>query len=142
MGVFSGLLEGKLNKSLEGLNWRVQGTLKRAGNFKTPNYYLQNSGLFEGDYSLTANYKKKNYGAEVYYSEFYNKVGIFAGSHVGNVNDLDSAFSRKVPFTPSYFSYTIARTYQNVKHNLFKADAYYDFKNHGKIGSPLFYSTK
>ena len=133
MGVFSGLLEGKLDKGLQGLNWRVQGTLKRTGNFKTPRYYLENTGLYEGDYSLTANYKKQNYGAELYYSEFYNKVGIFSGSHVGNVSDLDSAFARKVPITPSYFSYKIARTYQNVKHHLFKADAYYDFNNHGKL---------
>ncbi len=133
MGVVSGLLEGKLTKGLEGLNWRAQGTLKRAGNFKTPNYYLENSGLYEGDYSLTANYKKKNYGAEIYYSEFYNRIGIFSGSHVGNANDLDSAFERKVPITPSYFSYKIARTYQNVKHHLLKTDAYFDFKNHGKL---------
>lgn len=130
MGVASGSLQGK---ALEGLNWRAQGTLKRAGNFKTPNYYLKNSGLFEGDYSLSANYKNKNYGVELYYSEFFNKVGIFDGSHVGNANDLDSAFARKIPLTPSYFSYKIDRTYQDVKHNLFKADAHYDFKNHGKI---------
>lgn len=132
MGVASGMLEGKINK-LEGFNWRMQGTLKRAGNFKTANYYLENTGLYEGDYSLTANYIKKNFGAEVYYSSYYNKIGIFSGSHVGNVADLDSAFARKVPITPSYFSYTIDRTYQNVNHDLFKANAYYNFSNGSKL---------
>ena len=132
MGVVSGLLDGKIKK-LNGFSWRIQGTLKRAGNFKTPNYFLENTGLYEGDYSLTANYKRKNYGVEVYYSSFYNKVGIFSGSHVGNAADLDSAFARKVPITPSYFSYEINRTYQNVKHDLLKANAYYSFNNGSKL---------
>lgn len=132
MGVASGMLEGKINK-LDGFSWRAQGTLKRAGNFKTPNYYLKNTGLFEGDYSLTAAYKKANYGGELYYSEFHNKVGIFEGSHVGNAADLDSAFVRKIPITASYFSYKIDRTYQNVNHDLLKADAYYNFHNGSKF---------
>lgn len=133
MGVASAMLQGKFGKKLDGLSWRAQGTLKRTGNFRTANYYLENTGLFEGDYSLNAAYTKKNFGAAVYYSEFHNKLGIFSGSHVGNANDLDSAFARKIPITPSYFTYKIDRTYQNVTHDLLKADAHYNFNNGSRL---------
>lgn len=132
MGVFSGLLQGALDKKLTGLSWRLQGTLKRAGNFTTPHYYLKNTGLYERDFSGTLAYRKNNYELEVYYSEFHNRVGIFEGSHVGNVNDLYAAFKRTVPITASYFSYDINRTYQNINHDLFKASGSYKFRNGSK----------
>lgn len=134
-GAASLLLQGKGDGFLTGFNWRVQGTLKRAGNFSSAHYYLKNTGLSEEDFSLASNYsnKKKNVGAEVYYSQFHNKVGIFEGSHVGNVSDLDSAFKRSRPITPSYFSYNIDRTYQNISHKLLKVQAHYDFDNGGRL---------
>lgn len=132
MGAVSGLIEGKLS-AVDGLSWRVQGTLKRAGNFKTPNYYLKNTGLSEEDFSLTTAYRKHNFDIELYYSKFHNKLGIFEGSHVGNVTDLYAAFKRDIPLTPSYFSYDINRTYQDISHDLFKASSSYHFHNGNKI---------
>lgn len=128
MGVTSAMLQGKFNR-MEELSWRAQGSLKRSGNFRTARYYLENTGLFEGDFSFNTAYVHKNFGIGIYYSEFHNKLGIFSGSHVGNVSDLHAAFKRTVPLTPSYFSYKIDRTYQYVTHNLLKADAHYNFKN-------------
>jgi iron complex outermembrane recepter protein len=134
MGAASGLLQGTI-KNFGGINWRVQGSLKKAGNFETPDYYLANTGFQEADFSLTTNYnnKKGNFGINAYYSEYHNKLGIFAGSHVGNVADLDSAFARSRPITPSYFTYDIDRTYQVVTHDLLKLNGYYLFKNSGRL---------
>lgn len=133
-GGTSGQLEGNTkNKFLDALNWRLQGTLKKAGNFKTADYFLKNTGATEADFSAAVNFKKKNYGGEIYYSEFNNKVGIFEGSHVGNVNDLYAAFSRAKPITASYFTYDRNRTYQNISHDLLKASAYYQFKSAGQL---------
>lgn len=134
VGAVSALAEGKLKGSLSGFNWRAQGTLKRAGNFSTANYFLKNSGLAEGDFSLAGNYKNKdgNFGADVYYSQFHNKVGIFEGSHVGNLSDLNEAFKRSRPIIPSYFAYAIDRTYQNIYHELFKVSSFYKFKQAGR----------
>ncbi len=129
LAAFSTKLEGKAGD----FNWRVQGTLKKAGNFSTAHYYLKNTGLEEADFSATANYKKKNFATEVYYSQFHNKVGIFEGSHVGNVADLDSAFKRSRPITPSYFSYTIDRTYQQITHDLLKINSTLTLRNGGKL---------
>ena len=130
----SAMLEGNVkNKVLDALNWRIQGTLKKAGNFRTAGYYLKNTGATEGDFSAAVNFKKKNYGGEIYYSEFNNKVGIFEGSHVGNADDLYAAFKRSKPITASYFTYDIDRTYQNIKHDLLKVSSYYQFKNAGTL---------
>jgi len=135
LGAFSAMLQGKGSGKFQGFNWRAQGTLKRAGNFRTSSYYLKNTGLREEDYSLAANYKSRseNFGAEIYYSHFDNKVGIFEGSHVGNVSDLQAAFARSKPITASFFSYDIARTYQQINHDLLKATAFYRFKNSGRL---------
>lgn len=130
-GGMSALFQGK--GPFDGFSWRAQGTLKKAGNFSTAHYYLKNTGLEEEDFSLTAGYKKGHFGTEAYYSQFHNKVGIFEGSHVGNVADLDSAFKRSRPITPSYFSYDIARTYQQITHKLLKVSSSYTFHNGGKI---------
>jgi iron complex outermembrane recepter protein len=134
MGAGSGLLQGTI-KNLGGINWRVQGSLKKAGNFRTPDYYLANTGFQEADFSFAANYHNKegNFGLDAYYSQYHNTLGIFAGSHVGNVSDLDSAFARPKPITPSYFTYDIARTYQVVNHDLLKLNGYYLFKNTGHL---------
>jgi len=140
-GATSVTLEGRLKDKLEGFNWRVQGTLKEAGNFRTADYYLKNTGLREQDFSLTSNYKNKknNFGTEVYYSQFHNKVGIFEGSHVGNVSDLYAAFARSKPITPSYFSYDIDRTYQQIGHELLKVNSYVNLKHAGKIEAQFSY---
>ena len=136
LGALSGMLEGRIDTGwFKGFNWRAQGTLKEAGNFRTARYYLANTGIREGDFSLTTNYASRNnrFGAEVYYSQFHNKIGIFAGSHVGNVSDLYAAFARSKPITPSYFTYLIARTYQQITHKLLKLDAHYLLKNGDRI---------
>jgi iron complex outermembrane receptor protein len=121
MGAVSGMLDG----TEQAFQWRVQGTLKRAGNFKTADYYLKNTGISEGDYSSTLNWHKTDYGVEAFYSRYHSKMGIFDGSHVGNIEDLYAAFNRPKPITPSYFSYNIDRSYQLVTHDLLKLRAYY-----------------
>src|ERR1700759_1533250 len=50
VGAASGMMEGG---SASGLSWRLQGTLKKAGNAQAPTYYLGNTGYNEDDYSAT-----------------------------------------------------------------------------------------
>jgi iron complex outermembrane receptor protein len=140
MGALSAVLEGKAGQHT-GLNWRVQGSLKQAGNFRAAHYYLTNTGLREADFSAAANYRnrKGNFGTDIYYSQFHNKVGIFEGSHVGNVEDLYTAFSRSRPITPSVFTYRIDRTYQQITHSLVKVSSFYQPANAGKIEAVFSY---
>jgi iron complex outermembrane recepter protein len=133
MGVTSGILQGSFDRKLTGLSWRVQGTYRRAGNSRTPDYYLENSGFQEINFSSALAYKKKNYGGEVYFSQFNTQLGIFTGTHAETITDVETAIKRPEPITPSYFSYTIGRPYQKIKHDLFKASGFLIFNGDSRL---------
>lgn len=132
-GTASSYLEGAFDKKLSRLSWRVQGTIKEAGNFKTPTYYLSNTAMNESNYSGAIFYNKKKFDLDVYYSSFNSKVGIYSGSSVGNLKDLLFLFNSPEPIVPSYFSYEINRGYQTINHNLLKIKGCYHFQNVGNL---------
>jgi iron complex outermembrane receptor protein len=133
MGAISALLQGAFDRKLKGLSWRVQGTLKEAGNFRTPRYYLLNTGQREGDFSANICYRWKRFEFDIYYSQFNTEVGIYAGAESGSLKDLLASFQRSTPALPSYFTYKIDRSYQNVYHDLTKAKITYKLLNKGKL---------
>ena len=106
---------------------RVQGTVRQAGNTLTPDYWLKNTGFKEVNFSLAAAYERERWGVETFYSQFNTELGIFAGSHIGNVTDLMNAINNKQPAVTSNFSYAIERPKQVVNHELWKNKAYYRF---------------
>ncbi|MBA2613076.1 MAG: TonB-dependent receptor [Bacteroidetes bacterium] len=122
-GTASAYLEGNFNR-LKAFSWRVQGTLKQTGTVSAPNYILVNTGLRESNFSYTLGWKKKKYGAEIFYSQFNTTLGIFGASHIGNITDLNTAFKSPVPLETGPFTYKIGRPYQNIEHELFKAKMY------------------
>lgn len=124
IGVLSGSLEEAESGKLEGLSWRVQGTLKKAGNARSANYFMGNTGFYEKDYSLTLNYRRPSIGGELYYSHFLSKIGIATASVIGTLQDLLSAFQRSQPADTADFTYRIGRPYQTIDHELFKASSY------------------
>lgn len=119
-GAVSATVDGKTAR-FPAFSWRLQGTLKRAGNARAADYYLQNTGFNEANFSGTLGYTKEGLGAEVYYSQFNTKLGILKASHIGNLTDLENAIARDRPLQTSYdFSYTIERPFQDVQHHLLK----------------------
>ncbi len=128
----SALLEGRL-KQWNGFLWRIQGTYKRAGNARTPDYFLKNTGMKEINYSAALGYQKKNWDLEVFHSYFNTDIGIFAGSHIGNLTDLYNAFERDRPIDSAGFTYTINLPYQHVLHQLSKAKLNYKLGNWGTL---------
>lgn len=130
-GVISGVLEGGIT-DIKGLGWRIQGTLKNGGNVETANYYLANTGVQEQNFSAALAYKKANWGTDVFFSRFHSVIGIYQGSHIGNVNDLENAIARSRPFaayTPIDFSREIDRPNQDVLHNLTKLKSFYQWSS-------------
>jgi iron complex outermembrane receptor protein len=113
------LLQGPVAK-LPGLTYRFQATYKRGGNQKTPEYFLRNSGVRELNYSAAVGYGMKNWNLELFYSRFNTHIGIFSGSHIGNLTDLYNAFQSPKPLDSAGFSYSIDLPYQLVNHQLFK----------------------
>ncbi len=125
-GVVSAMVESSFDKE-EKTAWRLQGTFKRGGNARTPEYWLKNSGVEEFNMSAAAGWRAKDKGAEFFYSVFNTRIGIFSGSHIGNLTDLENLIRLQQP--PDYikdarFSYKIDRPYQDVQHHLLKVKAY------------------
>lgn len=121
-GVISAMMEGSPLSKKE-FAWRLQATAKRGGNARTPDYWLANSGVEELNMSATAGMRKQHSGSEFFYSLFSTRIGIYAGSHIGNITDLMDAIRLGEP--PEYiknvpFTYTIDRPYQQVIHHLLK----------------------
>ncbi len=131
-GVGSALVQGGA-KGLTGFGWRAQGTLKRGGDIRTPTYFLDNTGILERNFSLAAGYRHKGFGAEIFYSHFKTKLGIFSGSHIGSVTDLLAIIKSGEPLIKPDFSYTIDRPYQDVAHNLGKAEVHYHFPDGNRL---------
>jgi iron complex outermembrane receptor protein len=129
-GTASAYLEGNFKK-LSPLSWRAQGTIKQGGNVSTPDYILVNTGLKEYNFSYALGWKKKNYGAEIFYSQFNTTFGIFSASHIGNLTDLNRAFNSPVPLETGDFTYKIGRPFQHTEHELFKIQS---FLNTGELG--------
>lgn len=126
-GSASAMLQGNFEK-LKHFSWRVQGTLKKGGNIKTPDYYLNNTGMEERNFSYAVGYHRKKWGAEVYYSQFNTTLGIFKGSHIGNLSDLQHALKYGKPVDSlASFSYAIDRPKQVAEHELIKGSAHYHF---------------
>lgn len=129
MGVASAFLEGtvpasRFDKKLTGLSWRLQGTLKQSGYVRAPNYFLENTSYHETNFSADVHYDHANWGAEVYYSQFDTKIGLFTGAQVGSLADLYAAISRPEPLAQPGFSYQLDRPYQAVTHGLLKVRVY------------------
>jgi iron complex outermembrane receptor protein len=124
VGVASGYLEGASGGKLAGLSWRVQGTIKKAGNSRTANYYLNNTGYNENDFSATLQYDKPHYGGALYFSQFDTKIGIAQASVADNATDLQEAIARGRPLDNGIFRYAFGRPDQTVNHQLAKASGY------------------
>lgn len=126
-GAAAARLQGYFDR-LRYFSWRIQGSLKKGGNIRTPDYFLTNTGLEERNFSYTLGYHRKKLGLELYYSQFNTQIGIYKGSHIGNLSDLQNALLYGRPVDSlSTFSYVIDRPYQIAEHELVKGAAHYHF---------------
>jgi iron complex outermembrane receptor protein len=120
--VASAVWEQQLKK-LPSITYRLQGTFKKGANATTPGYRLNNTGSEEKNFSATIGRRGEHFNSELFYSYFNTKLGIFVGSHIGNLTDLTTAIesTRPAPVFTGQNTYTIARPYQAVEHHLIKS---------------------
>ncbi|UOQ54439.1 TonB-dependent receptor [Hymenobacter cellulosivorans] len=132
LGAASGTLDGNL-RQLPALSWRAQGTLRRAGTMRTPDYYLKNSGFSERNFSGAVGWRKPTYGLEVFYSQFNTRIGILPASHAESKTDLLLAIARTEPLETTGFSYAIDRAYQHVRHDVAKLTGFVQTGTAGQL---------
>ena len=129
-----GNLHSSITKtSKKGWFVNAKTTLKRFGDFNSPDYNLTNTGLSSTAFSIQSGLKKYESGFTVDYSFVNNNIGILKASHIGNLDDLVSAINNKEPLIIEDFSYDINAPKQKVNHHIIKASYYKRFKNLGKL---------
>ncbi|GAB4500334.1 MAG: TonB-dependent receptor [Saprospiraceae bacterium] len=118
-GVASGAVDWHLpGKSL---TFRLQGTAKRSGNLRAPDYWLGNTGASELNFSAIADWRKNRWQHTLNFTRFNQKIGILRAAHTGSLSDLEAAIASDVPRNNTdYFSYEIGRPRQQVQHNVLK----------------------
>lgn len=104
--------------------FRISATGKFAGDQRTPDYLLTNTGRREANAALQlARFHDERWTSRLYYSVFNASIGVLRGSHIGNLTDLETAIGREAPFfTQDAFSYALESPRQAVTHHLLKAE--------------------
>lgn len=98
-------------------SWRLQSSAKKGGNVKTPQYYLWNTGNQKLNASAAVTYRKPGYQITLDATAFSANLGLFLGSHIGNLSDLRAAIEQPTPlFNKDAFSYAFDRPMQQVTH--------------------------
>ncbi|WP_254423411.1 TonB-dependent receptor [Algoriphagus sp. A40] len=118
---------------IKGLGYRVQGSVKRAGNVKSPDYYQANTGMAEYNFSGSLGYSSDKLGVEAYYSFFNTEIGILRDAHTGNLSDLEEIIENGRPFTNAEFTYEIDNPKQVVTHHLAKIKSHYHLNPDWKL---------
>lgn len=129
-GTFSTSL---IKSNSNGFNYRLQGSLKRLGDLKAPDYQLTNTGQRENNISLGLGLNKIDYGIDFSYKLTNSEIGILRSAHVGNISDLEASINRGVPFFIEDFSYSINSPKQEITHQIFKLNAFKKIKNIGEV---------
>ncbi|MBV6442171.1 MAG: Vitamin B12 transporter BtuB [Saprospiraceae bacterium] len=133
---WGGVASGAADWHLPGrsLTFRLQGTAKRSGNLRAPDYWLGNTGASELNFSAMAGWKKGRWRHTVSVTQFGQRFGILRAAHTGSLSDLEAAISSDTPRNNlNYFSYKIDRPYQRVQHNVLKYKAEFRFNDIWKL---------
>ncbi|WP_268225562.1 TonB-dependent receptor [Sinomicrobium oceani] len=129
-----GSLMSSLTKSYEnGWYWSAQGTAKRFGDFKAPDYSLTNTGYAQQAFTTSFGLNKFTHGFDVYYSFYRNEIGILRSSHIGSQEDLLNAINSRQPYVVEPFSYDINAPKQEVTHHLAKIRYFQRFEKLGRL---------
>lgn len=121
----------RLEKYSSTLGWRFNATYKKYGDRKAANYFLNNTGNKELNFSLQMDKAiKEKLFINFYASTFNTTLGILRGSHIGNLTDLNQALENEVPFfTEPNFNNNIEAPSQKVGHHLAKLKTKYFFRD-------------
>lgn len=127
-------LNTRINKNYT-TGWfaQLQGSYKKNGDLKAPDYNLTNTGLNAKAFSARLGKKTFESGFEIYYSFLDNEIGILGASHVGSAFDLERAINSGMPSLIKDFSYAINPPKQDITHHLLKGSYFKRFKKFGKV---------
>lgn len=130
-----GVLAGNIDWKPAGSAWafRMQGTLKRAGNLRAPDYWLGNTGNQEINGLFMAGLNRKQWKHLWSVSQFNQRFAVLRASHNGSVDELLAAIQSQTPRNNlNHFSYLIDRPFQQVSHSVAKYQVEYRLNDRWK----------
>ncbi|MCC2591101.1 TonB-dependent receptor [Chryseobacterium sp. MFBS3-17] len=129
-------MDAQLTRTWEN-SWYLsaQGSYKKLGDLRTPDYYLWNTGAESHAFSFRTGKSDFMQGFQLYYALTQQEAGIFRGSHIGNLEDFEQVMASGKPVYVRDFSYDIDHPKQEVSHHLAKASWYKRFEKAGKISA-------
>jgi iron complex outermembrane receptor protein len=131
-GSATALLQGTHFKQQQ-LSWRAQGTLRKAGDSRAPDYVISNTGFDEQNGNISAVYTYKKLQVEAFMSVFNTTIGIMRAAHIGSLTDLENAIQSDKPLIIKPFTYSIGKPYQQVWHETQSIRLSYQFTALGKL---------
>ena len=127
-GAGSAVIEGA-SEAVPGFAFRLQGSLRRAGDARTPDVVIRNSAYAEAAGHLTLGYRRGPLEVDGHLRRYATELGIYKGSHFGNLRNLQEIIARGGP-DPSWdyrFSYEIEAPKQVVTHDVASLHAHTTF---------------
>ncbi|MDA0973463.1 MAG: TonB-dependent receptor [Bacteroidetes bacterium] len=112
----------QLQRAHKTFSWRVNGSLKKNGDQRAADYFLNNTGRQEANLAIQMERKwSELFFSDLYLSTFNAEFGLLRGSQIGNLTDLGLALEQDRPFfTEENFSYDLEAPSQKVNHHLVK----------------------
>jgi len=132
-----GALAGRLQNVFEGapkLSTQLEGSIRKLAAPSTPDYPLDNAGLFEWNAGATVSYRRASGEYKLSYRHYDADLGVCSCLRVHNVDDFLAQAQAKEPVGADEFTsdFSIDRPNQKVQHDLAIARARWDL---GKIGT-------
>jgi iron complex outermembrane receptor protein len=113
--------------AVPGLGVRVQGSLRRAGDARTPDYVLGNTAFFERSAEVAVGYTRGPVELEAHASHFGTDLGVYRGSHFNTFGALDAVLAAGRPPVDYEFGYEIGAPKQEIAHDIAALRGRYDF---------------
>jgi iron complex outermembrane receptor protein len=133
LGILSGQGNANLSVGNVPLSGRIQGTLKNGGNLHTPDYFMNNTGVREKNFSWMLGTEKNKLQSTFFYSRFFSILGILKDAHIGNLTDLMTAIERGRPLSDGIFSREIGRPQQQILHEFFQWKNIIELQKDGQL---------
>ncbi len=110
-------LEGGV-AGVEGFGWRIQGSFREARDASAPDYVITNSAFRESDGRISLGYLGDRLELKGVFSHYDTELGIYSGSHIGNLSGLLDAIARGRPPQVVRANYAIDAPKQEIRHDL------------------------
>ena len=118
---------GSIEAGWKNFGMRLHGNYTRGGDYHTPEYIMNNTGYNNISMSAMGGFENKRITATVLTSLFYQRSGIYFGSQISDLAQLQERFRIGRPTESSLqpFSYEIGIPFQQSQHFTLKGEVKY-----------------